>query len=341
MARTRDETDRVHAQWLVLLLAAGLLAALFPYVAGLFGAIVLWVWLAPVHRALARRMPPRWAALAVTLSAALALLAAGSWLLSALVHEASDLLRALSAQGLPAVLARPRIAGVDVAAHVASIASALLTWLSRQAVSAIGSATRAMLQLVVALFGLYYLLIDDGAAWRRIAWTLPFPPATVERLRTRFLDVTEAMLIGTGLTALVQATIVGGAFALVGLPGAVLWGVVTACVSILPILGSALVWVPGAITLLVQGRPGAAVVLAAIGAVLASNLDNVVRLVVYRRVSGVHPMITLVGAFAGVHVFGLIGALLGPLALLYFFELLGALGPTTPTVVTAERRAVL
>jgi predicted PurR-regulated permease PerM len=52
-------------------------------------------------------------------------------------------------------------------------------------------------------------------------------------------------------------------------------------------------------------------------------------------------MITLVGAFAGVHVFGLIGALLGPLALLYFFELLGALGPTISTSASTERRAVL
>jgi predicted PurR-regulated permease PerM len=56
--------------------------------------------------------------------------------------------------------------------------------------------------------------------------------------------------------------------------------------------------------------------------VVASNLDNLVRLVVFKRVSDIHPMITLVGAFAGVKYMGLIGVLLGPLAITYFFELL-------------------
>ena len=58
------------------------------------------------------------------------------------------------------------------------------------------------------------------------------------------------------------------------------------------------------------------------GALLASNIDNVIRPFVYRRVSNVHPMITLVGAFAGVRYFGLLGLLLGPLAIAYLFELL-------------------
>jgi len=67
---------------------------------------------------------------------------------------------------------------------------------------------------------------------------------------------------------------------------------------------------------------GAALFLGVAGAGLASNIDNVVRLFVYRRVSGIHPMLTLVGAFAGIRLFGLVGAFLGPLILSYFFELL-------------------
>jgi predicted PurR-regulated permease PerM len=71
----------------------------------------------------------------------------------------------------------------------------------------------------------------------------------------------------------------------------------------------------------VQGRYGAAIALAAIGAGIASNIDNVMRPIVNRRVSNLHPMVTLVGAFAGVGVLGLPGILLGPLAIAYFFEL--------------------
>jgi predicted PurR-regulated permease PerM len=65
----------------------------------------------------------------------------------------------------------------------------------------------------------------------------------------------------------------------------------------------------------------AALALALIGVAVASNIDNVARLVVFRRVSGIHPMLTLVGAFAGVRVFGAIGVFLGPLILSFMMEL--------------------
>ena len=79
--------------------------------------------------------------------------------------------------------------------------------------------------------------------------------------------------------------------------------------------------VSGAVALAVQGRYGAAAGLAVLGALVASNIDNVMRPVVNRRVSNLHPMTTIVGAFAGVGVLGLPGILLGPLAITYLFEL--------------------
>jgi predicted PurR-regulated permease PerM len=137
-----------------------------------------------------------------------------------------------------------------------------------------------------------------------------------------FFGVTEAMLLGTTLVAVVQGTIVGIGFAIVGLPDPFFWGTVTAFASILPVLGSALVWLPATLVLAAQGRFGGVVVMLIAGAVIASNVDNIIRPLVYRRVSNVHPMITLVGAFAGVRYFGLLGLLLGPLAIAYLFELL-------------------
>jgi predicted PurR-regulated permease PerM len=118
-----------------------------------------------------------------------------------------------------------------------------------------------------------------------------------------------------------QGAVVALGFAVTGLPDALFWGVVTAVASVFPVLGSAVVWLPGAVALAVQGRYGASAVLVALGAVVASNIDNVMRPLVNRRVSNLHPMTTLVGAFAGVGVLGLPGILLGPLAITYFFEL--------------------
>jgi len=79
--------------------------------------------------------------------------------------------------------------------------------------------------------------------------------------------------------------------------------------------------VPGVIVLASSGRPIAAIVLALIGVVIASNIDNVVRPVIYRRVSGLHPMVSLLGAFAGAELLGLLGLVLGPLAVAYCLEL--------------------
>jgi predicted PurR-regulated permease PerM len=91
---------------------------------------------------------------------------------------------------------------------------------------------------------------------------------------------------------------------------------------VLPILGSAIVWVPGVIVLASSGRAIAALVLALIGLIIASNVDNVIRPMIYRRVSGLHPMAGLLGAFAGVELFGLLGLVLGPLAIEYCLELI-------------------
>jgi predicted PurR-regulated permease PerM len=129
------------------------------------------------------------------------------------------------------------------------------------------------------------------------------------------------MLLGIALTAALQGLVVGVAFWLVELPQPLFWALITAFVSVLPVFGSALVWLPGTIVLVADGRYGAALALLAIGAGIASNIDNVIRPMVYRRVSHIHPMTTVVGAFAGVAQFGVIGVLLGPLAISYFFEL--------------------
>jgi len=90
------------------------------------------------------------------------------------------------------------------------------------------------------------------------------------------------------------------------------------------VMGSGLIWLPATLVLLAQSRPSAAATMLFVGAGIASNVDNIVRPLVYKRVSDIHPMITLVGALAGVRYFGLLGILLGPLAIAYLFETLRA-----------------
>jgi len=186
----------------------------------------------------------------------------------------------------------------------------------------VGGATSAVLNLVIAFFGLYYMLRSDGTTWSSIRQYIPFSAHTADALRDRFFNVTEATLLGTVLIAVIQGSLVGTGFWIVGLPNPFFWGTVTAFASILPVLGTSLVWLPAVLVLLVQNRYGAAITMLVIGAGIASNVDNLIRPLIYRRVSNIHPMITLVGAFAGVRYFGLLGVLLGPLGIAYLFELL-------------------
>lgn len=316
------DSSRGRAALLVAVLGMLVLAALLPFAAGLLGAVVLHVVCTPPFRRTSRLLPPRGAALLVTLLAAVVILLPGSWLVNALVQQAPETLRGLAGDDLAARLSAIRIGGVDVGVRLAEASDSLVAWLTGRALAAFGSATQGLLNLVIALFGLYYLLLDGEATWRRAAALLPFSRAGADVLRERFHSVTEAMLLGTALTAVLQGAIVGFGFRLVGLPSSLFWGVVTGLVSVLPVLGSAIVWLPGVVVLLAQGRAGAAATLAALGGIVASNVDNLARPFVYERVSNIHPMVTLVGAFAGVRLFGLLGVLIGPLAISYFFELL-------------------
>jgi predicted PurR-regulated permease PerM len=315
--------DESRARYVLLILGVAILFAVAPYMPGLLGGVILFAVTAPMHAWLTRRMRPRQAATIVVIAVLLVILLPGGWIATTAVLEAADAIRRFQTSDWPERLKHVQVGGIDVSKQISDAGGTVVSWMSGRLFSFFGSATRATLNLVIALFGCFYLLLSGPMLWYRARPYLPMADNLAEQLRIRFVAVTEAMVIGTLLTAIIQGAMIGIGFAIVGLHGAVLWGVVTAIASILPVLGSALVWVPGTVLLFLGQRPGAALVLLAIG-VVASNVDNVIRLVVYRRVSDVHPMITLVGAFAGVGVFGLVGVLVGPLVLLYFVELLRA-----------------
>ncbi|MEO7965805.1 MAG: AI-2E family transporter [Gemmatimonadaceae bacterium] len=310
-----------RAAILIILLGIGITIALSPFAVGLLGATVLYVICVPLQRRLQRVMKPDLAA-AVTLMAALLCIAVPlTWIVALIADQLPDTIRSAQQSQIFSQIATLRIGRMQVGPEVAKASGSVLQWLSEQALNFVSGAAKATLNLVISLFALYYMLISSDSMWRVFRGVLPFSADTAEELRTRFYSVTHATLLGTALTGLLQGGLIGVGFLIVGLPNPAFWGVVTGFASILPVLGSALVWLPGSIVLFFEHRYGAAVTLLVIGGVLASNIDNVIRPLVFRRVSNIHPLITLVGAFAGVSYFGLLGVLLGPLAIQYFFVL--------------------
>ena len=331
------EANGHRARLFIIGLAAAVLIAISPYIPGLLGACVLYVICRPPYKRLAKRIGSTAAALSLVTASAVLLVLPAAWLTIVLVEQAPAALRAILTSDAFARLAAIGSGPVDIGAQITRAGEGIIAWVSREAVSRVGDITRGMLNLLLSLVGLYYLLHSPHAIWARLRPMIPFSPARADVLRTRFYDVTEATVLGILATALAQSITVGLGFWAVGLPNPVVWALVTAFASVLPVLGSALVWGPGVLVLLASGRYLAAGGLAFIGIVIASNIDNVIRPIIYRRRADVHPLVTLVGAFAGVERIGLVGLLLGPLAISYVFELVrlyeeeyGFPGPTRP-----------
>ena len=317
-----DRVNRPSAKWLTIALSVAVAVLLFPYVSGLLGGMVLYVVGAPFTRRIDGTRRRRAAAFATVFVMFFALVLPAVLLLAQLVAQIPDTMAAFERSRGMQRLMTINIGSINLGTQLYRARDDIVAWSSRQTISAVGGMIGATLNLVIALFGAYYLMVSGERLWRWFKGVLPFSAITSELLRARFHRVTEAMLIGVVLAGVAQGTLVGVALALAGFSHAILWGAVTAVASLLPIFGSGLVWGPAVVVLFVQGRASAALALAVFGLIIVSNIDNALRLVVYRRVSHVHPMVTLVGAFAGVRAFGLSGLLLGPLVVSYAIELL-------------------
>lgn len=317
------DTRRDRAGFLILVLGVAIFLALTPFLSGLIGAAVLYVVCVAPYRRLARATNAGVASVIVLTGAVVIIALPLVWFVGLVVDQAPDALRSARQSAFIDWLSGLHVGSVDVGAELAKASGTIVSWFSAQAFGFVGSAAQATLNLVIAFFGLYYMLHSGPDLWPAVRSYIPFSEQTAEALRERFYGVTRATLLGTALVAAAQGTIVGIGFALTGLPNAVFWGTVTAVASILPVIGSGLVWLPATALLVIQHRYGAAVVMVVAGWLVASNIDNLIRPMVYRRAANIHPMITLVGAFAGIRYFGIPGLLLGPLAIAYFFELLG------------------
>ena len=316
------DTNHQRAALLITLLGVGLTFALAPFATGLIGIPVLFVIFRPLHRWLSGRIKPSLAAALVVALAVVLIIGPGVSFVGLVATEAQGIASGVIRSPFLSRLSELRIGQFEVGPQIASLGEQVVSFVGRSALGLLGTATRVTLNLTIALFGLYYLLLYPQVTWDAVRPYIPFSSDSAERLRHRFRDVTNSTLIGTGLIAAVQGTLVGLGFWWAGLSNAFFWGVVTAVLSILPVVGSGLVWVPGTVALVVEQRIGGAVFLGLWGLVLVGNIDNILRPLIYRRWANIHPLLTLIGAFAGVRFFGLLGILIGPLALSYLFELI-------------------
>ena len=314
-------TPRNWAAMLTLVLIAGVVVALTPFAAGLLGALALYVVVEKPYEWFARRVRPSVAVAITVLATLLFIIGPLMWLAIVLIDRAPGATQAALTSPFATHISQLQIGSVRMGDALAKASGTIIGSLSSQLVSFVGTTTAVTINLVVALSGVYYLLRAPSGTWESVRAYIPFSARTADALRDRFVGATRATVFGTGACAVAQGAIIGLGFAITRLPEPVFWGTVAIFAAVVPAIGSTLVWLPAALVLVSDRNYGAAVVMFIMGSVIAGNVDNIIRPLVYRRISEMHPMITLVGVLAGIRYFGLVGLLLGPLAIVYVFEL--------------------
>lgn len=182
----------------------------------------------------------------------------------------------------------------------------------------LGSIGELILGLFIMFFVMYYGFREGDAFIARIKQLLPLDPVLKESLFFEVRTVTQAVLYGQVMTAVIQGTLGALGLLVFGVPNWLFWGAIMIIMAFLPVLGTPIIWVPAAVGLILDGNTARGVGLLIYGATIVMNIDNVIR---PRLVSGrtsVHPVLILIGVLGGLKIFGFIGMLVGPLVLALF-----------------------
>lgn len=193
----------------------------------------------------------------------------------------------------------------------------------RAAAGGVATGARAFLQRVVdigiaalvMLFMLFYFLRDKQRILRAIGGLVPLAPDETLQVRDNIRDTIAAVVFGTLAVALVQGTLGGLMFWWLDLPAPILWGTVMAVLAILPMFGAALVWIPAAAWLAIDGDWGKALLLVAWGTIVVGLIDNLLYPILVRNKLRLHTVPVFIAVLGGLFAFGATGVVLGPLIL--------------------------
>ena len=187
--------------------------------------------------------------------------------------------------------------------------------------------TRFVFHFFIALLALYYFLLWGPEVLQRIRRLAPLRPEHEQVITQTFKDMTAATLQAGLATALVQGAAGGLVFLLFRVPSPLLWGAVMAVLSLVPVVGTALVWLPVGIFYLLTGAVGKGVAFLAVCALVVGTIDNVVKPFFIGRKTEINTLWLFLAVMGGISVFGFLGFVLGPLLitiLLAFVEILPA-----------------
>jgi predicted PurR-regulated permease PerM len=290
----------------------------------------------PVFRMLVRKFKDRRALAAGALTVAMGLSAAAIGALflyiavDQLVTIGGVLQHKLSAGSLSAMIGEPMARVVDklgvsrvtVLNKIHDGLAAVANYAASGAASIVQAATGAILGLMMALLTMYYVLLEWRTLIVRLERVLPLNPRHTRALILEFRQVGRVVLVGTIATAIVQASLGGLMYTILGVPQALTWAVATGFASFLPVVGTSIVWGPIAAYLILDGRALAGVALIVWGVfVVMMMTDYVIRpRLVGRRVG--HPLLVMFALLGGISALGLPGLIVAPILMSLFLAVL-------------------
>lgn len=290
-----------------------------PYMNGILGGFTLYLLLRNVTFWLQTKMKPALAVWLVTLSTTLFILIPFSLFGWALVGQISQMHFDTESIIQPAwkvidfVKART---GFDI------LSEKSLAFLVAQA-SSIGQSVMSgvsdlLINLCVAIMLLFFMLYGGKRMEHYISTLLPFDESNKQEVLSKIELMVRSNAIGIPLLAVIQGVISFGGYLLCGAPNPVLSAMLTAFASIIPLVGTALIWIPITAYFLVIGDWVDALVMFGYGGIVISQCDNLIRFLLQKKMADVHPLITIFGVVAGLPLFGFMGVIFGPLLVSLF-----------------------
>ena len=182
------------------------------------------------------------------------------------------------------------------------------------------------LQVFVLLYAMFFFMKDGPQILDRIFYYIPLPEAFEDQLVDRIVSVASVVLKGSLVIGIIQGGLAGAAFLLVGIPGWAFWTTVMIVLSLIPAVGSALVWIPAAVFLFSTGPTGTALVFTLWCAIVVGTVDNFLRPRLVGQGAKMPDILVLISTLGGIFLFGAVGFIIGPIVAALFLGTLTIYG---------------
>lgn len=319
--QSSSQSKQKFGFYILVVFGIFLFVMLYDYLTAFLGALIFYILFNPLMAYLVekRKWKPTWASLSILLITLLIVVLPSILVVNMLyqklaivVNDPDSLLNAFHTvdDKLSGYLGQDLI-GPQQIESIKKKAAELLPGILNRLLSIFSS-------IAIMYFILYYMLVSYKSLSRFGYDFLPFNERVTSLFLKELYDMTISNSIATPLLAMAQGLAGGFAFYFLGIPDALFWGSLCGIFSFIPVVGSAIIWVPAALYLFAIGKTTEGAILSGFGAIVIANIDNVLRMSLQKRFADVHPIISIFGILIGLNLFGLPGLIFGPLLISYF-----------------------